>query len=616
MFYIPYNSRKEYHKYPFGAVKAGSETVFRIILPRNLCCRAVWLVIHKDGCESEYIGAEWERMEKDCEEWWRITCRREDCGIYRYHFEYDTDFGRMMVLHVGNGMGSITKSGNEWQLTVYDGSIRTPDHIKGGIMYQIFPDRFYRSEKEKTNVPTDRILREDWGELPMWEPDAEGRINRYDFFGGDLKGIEEKLPYLASLSVSCIYLNPIFEAASNHRYDTADYEKIDPLLGNEDDFTSLCKSAEEYSIRIILEGVFSHTGADSKYFNKFGRYGEEGAYKSKNSIFAEWYKFRNWPDSYESWWGIDILPEVKEETPSYIGYIENVAQKWMEKGASGWRLDVADELPDEFLDSFFRKVKGVNPDAYVVGEVWEDATDKISYGKHRRYLMGAQMDSVMNYPFANAVLRFLQTGSAESFMDKILSVLENYPPYSIHVLMNHIGTHDTARAITSLAASTSYSRAAYRNGSGRLSEKERAFGIKLMKSAAVLQFTLPGIPCIYYGDEVGMEGGEDPFNRGCFPWGNENEELLSFYRELGKLRRNNECFSDGSFIPISSVLGCVAFVRKKDDSASFTIVNRNEHEIDYVLPPEWQYLSLSLGGERVSRECVRVGGCSSAVLTS
>lgn len=616
MFYIPYNSRKDYHKYPFGAVAAGKETVFRVVLPRDLCCRAVWLVIHKDGCDNEYIGASWECMEKDCEEWWRIVYRPKVHGIYRYHFEYDTDFGRMSVLHVGNGVAAITKSGDDWQLTVYDENTHTPDWIKGGIMYQIFPDRFCFSGEKKKNIPSDRIIRENWGEMPLWEPDADGRINKYDFFCGDFKGIEQKLLYLSSLSVNCIYLNPVFEAASNHRYDTADYEKIDPLLGDEKNFETLCKSAEKYGIRIILDGVFSHTGADSRYFNKFGRYGDDGAYRSQNSKYFDWYKFRQWPDSYESWWGIDILPEVKEETPSYIEYIESIAEKWMQKGAFGWRLDVADELPDEFLEKFFHCVKKQNPDAFVLGEVWEDATNKISYGSRRKYLLGEQMDSVMNYPFANAILRFLQTGSAESFMDKILSVLENYPPQSIHTLMNHIGTHDTARAITALASGSSYSRAAYKNGSGRLSDSEKIWGISMMKAAATLQFTLPGVPCIYYGDEVAMEGGEDPFNRGCFPWGNENEELLSFYKELGKIRRGSPCFVDGDFIPVSGVLGCVAFVRKKDDSESLTIVNRNEHEIDYILPGEWQHLKLVLGAKRTSASCVRIGSCSVAVLTS
>lgn len=615
MVYIPYNSRKTYHKHPFGAVSSGSEAVFRIIFKREMCCRAVWLVVHKDGCENEYISASWECMEKDCEEWWRVSYSAETTGIYWYHFECDTDFGRKTVLHTGNGIGNITENGNDWQLTFYDEKVRTPDWIKGGIMYQIFPDRFCFSGEKKTRVPSDRIIRNDWGGRPMWEPDSDGRINKYDFFCGDFKGIEQKLPYLSSLSVNCVYLNPVFEAASNHRYDTGDYEKTDPLLGSEDDFESLCESAEKFGIKIILDGVFSHTGADSRYFNKNGRYEDVGAYQSKDSEYFDWYKFDNWPNSYKSWWGIDILPEVKEESESFIEYIKSVCEKWMKKGAFGWRLDVADELPDVFLESFFENVKKHNPDAFVLGEVWEDATNKISYGNRRKYLLGKQMDSVMNYPFANAVLQFLRTGSAEKFMDTILTVLENYPPQSIHTLMNHIGTHDTARAITALSSNSSCSREAYKNSAG-LSDEERKRGITFMKMAAVMQFTLPGIPCIYYGDEAGMEGGEDPFNRGCFPWGNENKDLLEFYKKLGSLRKNNLCFTDGEFIPVSNILGCVAYVREKGSNACLVIVNRNDHEIDYRLPPKWQRLKLFISGERISDECVRIGSYSGAVLIS
>ena len=276
---------------------------------------------------------------------------------------------------------------------------------------------------------------------------------------------------------------------------------------------------------------------------------------------------------------------------------------------------MADELPDVFLESFFENVKKQNPDAFVLGEVWEDATNKISYGSRRKYLLGKQMDSVMNYPFANAIMQFLHTGSAEKFMDTVLTVLENYPPQSIHTLMNHIGTHDTARAITALASNASYSRETYKNSPG-LSDEERKRGVAFMKMAAVLQFTLPGIPCIYYGDEAGMEGGEDPFNRGCFPWGKENKDLLGFYKKLGTLRKNNICFTDGEFIPVSSTLGCVAYARKKENNVCLVIANKNEHEIDYRLPPHLQQLKLFISGERISDECVHIGGRSAAVLIS
>ncbi|MFR6512398.1 MAG: glycoside hydrolase family 13 protein, partial [Eubacterium sp.] len=323
-----------------------------------------------------------------------------------------------------------------------------------GIIYQIFPDRFYSSGTEKHDVRPSRVMRR-WGDEPFWREEQMNGIWNNDYFGGDLKGIEEKLLYLANLGVTCIYLNPIFEANSNHRYDTADYEKIDPLLGTEDDLKSLCKTArEQYGFSIILDGVFSHTGCDSKYFNIYSNYDDVGAYNSKESPYYPWYKFINWPDEYHSWWGIKLLPEVIEETPEYREYIcgkNGILRKWLKCGISGWRLDVADELPDVFLDDLRRAVKDENSDAVIIGEVWEDATTKLAYGERRRYLLGEQLDSVMNYPFADAVLNFVKFANADAFIDSVMSIIEKYPPQVTNVLMNHIGTHDTERAITRLA---------------------------------------------------------------------------------------------------------------------------------------------------------------------
>ncbi|MBQ7541217.1 MAG: glycoside hydrolase family 13 protein [Clostridia bacterium] len=613
MFYIPYNSRKDYHKSPFGAAPVGEPVTFRVILPREFGCRSVQLAVHEDAGPTETVPAEWERMEGDGEEWWRVVWTPPAVGLYWYRFFYETDFGSMEIRLTENGVGRISRSGGEWQLTVYDPQTRAPAWVPGGILYQIFPDRFRASGQPKKNVPASRVLRADWGGEPMWETDGAGRIRKYDFFGGDLAGVREKLPYLRSLGVSCIYLNPIFEAASNHRYDTADYETIDPLLGTEADFKALCDAAHEHGIRVLLDGVFSHTGDDSRYFNKYGHYKDTGAYQSRQSPYYPWYTFRRWPRSYDCWWGIDILPEVREENESYRAYITDVARKWLSLGADGWRLDVADELPDAFLDEFYAAVKAEKPDAYVLGEVWEDASIKISYGHRRRYLLGGQMDSVMNYPFAEAILRFLQTGSAERFMDAVLTVLENYPPQSIRTLMNHIGTHDTARALTRLVGS-GYSRSAWKAGGGRLTPDERKKGTALLRAAAMLQYTLPGVPCVYYGDEAGMEGGEDPFNRECYPWGREDAQLVDYYRSLGAVRRTAACFTDGDFVPVSAALGCVAFARVRGDSRALTIVNRNDHPIDYYLPAQWQSLRLALGGSRPNGGAVRLDACGAALL--
>lgn len=594
--YIPYNSGKDYHKYPFGAVCDGTTVTFRIILPRNFCCTGARIVIEKDGENEEKIPMKWDCMQGNDEEWWKIEVPFNEVGLYFYHFEYNSGFGISGIFSNGGSQeGFLSGNGEKWQLTVYDKNFTTPDWLKGGIFYQIFPDRFFYSGEEKENVPEDRIFRTDYNGEPYWRPDKNGKTLNNDYFCGDLKGIEKKLPYLSSLGVSCIYLNPIFESHSNHRYDTADYEKIDPLLGTQKDFENLCKKAEDYGIKIILDGVFSHTGSDSRYFNKKNRYKSIGAYQSKESEFYKWYKFKEWPDDYESWWGIDILPEIIEETPEFIDYIsgENgIAEKWLSCGASGWRLDVADELPDEFIDALRKCVKNKNKDALILGEVWEDASNKMSYNQRRRYLLGQQLDSVMNYPFADAVINFVRYGNAELFNNTVTKITENYPKPVIDVLMNHIGTHDTQRALTALAGESCVYRDRQWQSGRNLSPEKRKEGIVLLKEAAVIQFTLPGVPCIYYGDEAGLEGYKDPFNRGCYPWGNEDKELTEYYSALGKIRRENITFAEGKYSCISAILGCAAYTRGND---ILVIANSNNHSIKYYFPKEWNGCKVIFG---------------------
>lgn len=617
MHYIPYNSRAKYHKNPFGAIEAGTKVNFRVILPRDIRCTGIRLVCYMDGQEAQYISMDWERMEGTDEEWWTVFHTPEEAGIYWYSFEFDSGSGKQQIKNAGNGIGSISNGGSQWQMTVYAKGYKTPEWLKGGIIYQIFPDRFCYSGDKKSGVPEDRIIRTDWSGEPMWEPDKNGKINKYDYFCGDLKGIEHKLGYLRELGVNCIYLNPIFEAHSNHRYDTADYMKIDPLLGSEEDFTSLCRAAEECGIRIILDGVFSHTGSDSVYFNAMGRYDNNGAYQSQESPYFKWYKFKKWPDDYVCWWGVDILPETNETEQSFADFItgENgVIRKWLRAGASGWRLDVADELPDSFLNSLNCAVKTEKPDAYILGEVWEDASNKISYGTRRKYLLGSQLDSVMNYPFALSIFKFLKTGETQGFMDSVMSIFENYPPQSIAVLMNHIGTHDTARALTRLAGAEKQSKKGLRYDGERLDKDKLQQAIRLMKVASAIQFTLPGVPCIYYGDEAGLEGGVDPFNRGCYPWGNENGELLEWYKSLGRIRRGSRALREGEFIPVSAALGCIAYARVDGDSKILLIANRNNHEIDYYLQDEWKGAVSLLGAEMKGDGCARIDACSAAIL--
>ena len=289
MHFIPYNSRKKYHLSPGAAVRSGEKMTFRIVLPRSEQCSAVRLVLEPDCGGREDISFSWERMQGEDEEWWRLeTAAPEEEGLVRYHFEYDTPWGEREISLESGGI-AVMGEGERWRLTVCGENSDTPLWLRGGVMYQIFPDRFRRSGK--TPLPKDKpaaVYHSEWGEEPDWEPDSDGMIDKYDFFGGDLRGIEEKLDYLESLGVTCIYLNPIFSARSNHRYDTGDYMKIDPMLGTEKDFKSLCESAKKLGIRIMLDGVFSHTGDDSRYFNRYFRYDSLGAYQSKESPYYGW----------------------------------------------------------------------------------------------------------------------------------------------------------------------------------------------------------------------------------------------------------------------------------------------------------------------------------------
>ena len=617
MEYIPFNSRSPLHKTPFGAVKQGEKITFKIVLPRSLSCSGVELVIKKDGAEEKRFPFFWLSMQGESEEWWCLDYVQNDTGLYFYHFEYTTPWGKTAIRKNSGSCGLLSGGKNDFQLTVFEKDFQTPEWLKGNIIYQIFPDRFYCSGTEKENVPSDRVLRNDWGGEPCWRPNERGKVLNNDYFSGDLEGIKEKLPYLKSLGVGCIYLNPIFEAQSNHRYDTSDYEKVDSVLGTEGSLKELCAEAEKLGISIILDGVFSHTGDDSRYFNRRGRYYDTvGAYQSEKSPFFSWYTFRSWPYDYKCWWNFETLPEVNEENESFINFItgENgVARHWLKAGVRGWRLDVADELPDKFLDEFRKAVKSEQSDALILGEVWEDASNKCSYSQRRRYLQGAQLDSVMNYPFSEAILGFIRSGIVEGFSEKILTVLENYPKCVVDVLMNHIGTHDTMRAITALAGESCEGRDRLWQSEHALSFEQYERGVRLLKIAAAIQYTLPGVPSLYYGDEAGMQGYKDPFNRVCYPWGSENQDLLSYYKKLGEIRKECHCLKEGTFFTVSEMLSCLAFTRQDKTDSIFVVVNRNEQEIDYYLPEEWKNAQ-SLLGEKVRNGSVHLPALSAAIL--
>ncbi len=469
-----------------------------------------------------------------------------------------------------------------FQITVYEKNFTVPDWYAGKIMYQIFPDRFKRGpdydyeKKIKSHHSDQRIYHEDWNsEVDIYGREPEG-YKALDFFGGTLRGIEEELPYISDLGVSIIYLNPIFTSRSNHRYDTADYMTVDPVLGTNEDFISLCQSAGELGIRIILDGVFSHTGADSIYFNKYGHYPEKGAFQSllekSYSPYFNWYNIHQDASSitYDSWWGFEDLPAVKESDLTFLDYIlgpEGVIRTWLRRGASGFRLDVSDELPDSFLAELRLVVKDENPEAVIMGEVWEDASNKVSYGSYRDFLFGRTHDNIMGYPFRQALIDFLKCFiAADEFVNRLESIREHYPPAAFASSMNLLGSHDTTRFLTEIAGDADPGSRELQMHL-RLDEEQRNYGHKLLYLASFFQMTYPGSPSIYYGDEIGMEGYRDPFNRRTFKWDQKDCDLRLKIAELGQLRRKYPVLQTGYIETITASGRLLIFRRFLDDDS-------------------------------------------------
>lgn len=615
-------SRDLFYRNPLGAVEEGTSIHLRIKVPQYMKCSKAHLVVINEGQNSKRDNYTmlWSGTTADGCELWECDYAPTKMGLYWYSFQLDTADG---IKYLIRDFGSVARIDYNilysWQLTCYKKGFETPNWPSGGVMYQIFPDRFNFSGESKREGRTDRQYHENWDESPEWRPNSEGVITNTDFFEGDIKGITQKLDYLADLGVTCIYLNPIFEAYSNHRYDTGNYGKIDPLLGNQEDFEELCKKAKEKGIRIVNDGVFSHTGSDSIYFNRQGRYDTLGAFNSKESPYYSWYDFNNWPYGYNSWWGFDTLPNTKEDDPNFNEYIngENgIIRKWIKAGNSGWRLDVADELPDVFLENLRKAVKAEGEENIIIGEVWEDASCKESYGSRRKFLLGEQLDTVMNYPFRGAILEYLKGIDAYHIMEGILCILANYPRPVIKNLMNFITTHDTERAVTLLAGEPLNGRDRYFQSSTRMSAEQKAYGLQLMRLAAGMMYTLPGFPCVYYGDEAGVEGYKDPFNRSTYPWGKEDMSLVEWHKVLGKFRKDNECFNDGEFESAFCKDRFMSYIRYNNDgNAVLCVFNAGYDQCTAPIPIEFADSSLLLSthiGICIENDTVTLPGISCA----
>lgn len=585
----------------FSSFEYGEELNFSLVFgdfipPKNAVMQ---LIRDEDGEELYVQGTKIENRFDFSINTVQICRENEKRGLFYYLFFLDNRVLSQNEFGFGMYISDYDQSCSRFQLSIYQQGTNHSTGREGGIIYQIFPDRFCKSNRSFTK--NGAVLEEDWyTNIREYAKKPGDPVKNNHFFGGDLYGIASRLEYLESLGVTMIYLNPIFKAASNHRYDTGDYNQVDELLGGDEGLRYLLEACRDHGIEVILDGVFNHTGADSLYFNKEGNYSSVGAYQSKESPYFNWYTFEKFPDSYDCWWGIKILPKVNCRNEDYRDFItgkDGILEKYMKMGVAGWRLDVADELSDEMLNAIRQRVALNDPNAPVFGEVWEDASNKISYSRRRHYFTDGQLTSVMNYPLKNAILTFLSERDAEFLFFTMRILYNHYPKTVSDMQMNLLSTHDTERILTVLAGSPHGNEDNAILSGARLSEEERGRAKRLLRLAVVLQMFLPGIPCIYYGDEIGMEGYRDPFNRQTYKWGQEDEEILSFYRKVTTLRRTLPMLADAYYEGYSCENGLFVFRRFNDKQTLMVAVNRSEKERDFEAQRESRSLFCQVTGK-------------------
>ena len=613
---ILFDSKQTQYKDPFGTLTPGQMCTLNIHIPSAVQATSVECVInHEYGglCQSVPMTYKKKAGPYDI---FSGKFSFEECGLFFYFFRISNRGGSFKLFKYGSDDTNM-EAGDCWQVSCVPGDFTTPDWAKGALIYQIFPDRFHRSGKcDLTGKLEPYKVHHSWHEEVDWRPTKEGLVLNNDFYGGNFKGITEKMDYIASLGVGIIYLNPISKSFSSHRYDTGDYKTIDPMLGTMEDFKAMCDAAHKRGIRVVLDGVYSHTGSDSLYFNRFKHFSGEGAYNSQKSPYFRWYTFHNWPNVYNSWWGFDTLPTVNKMEPSFIEYIitgeDSVVAHWLKAGADGFRLDVVDELPDAFILMLKKRIREIKPDALLIGEVWEDASNKSAYGVRRRYFVDGILDSAMNYPFRTAIINFIRGwDNGPGLKNTVMSIAENYPPQVFQCNMNLLGTHDTVRILTAMVDDFSGSREEQANRF--LSRSQYLIAQGRLMLAAFLQYTLPGSPSLYYGDEAGAEGHKDPFNRRTYPWGREDRDLLEHFKRLGNMRKNCDALRLGDIQFFCADNRRIGFTRSYNNKRVRVYLNRGRdlweigsgkillgHNIRTVTP---ESLTLGEKGFCVIEEC-------------
>lgn len=554
---VVHDSQSIKFRKPFGAVEVGQKVKLSINVDKEIIV-AVEL-IQFDGTRLN-IGMQKEYLNNG-EFRYSVEIDTSDAlGILEYYFILIDGYDRLYYGNNDEHLGGIGKlytyNPIPYQITVYKKS-HIPNWYKEGVIYQILIDRFYNGNEDNIiNSPKkDSFIYGRWDDNPMYIKDNFGRIIRWDFYGGNLKGIVKKLDYIKSLGANIIQLSPIFKSPSCHKYDTANYEVIDEMFGTNEDFKELCEVAEGKGIKIILDVVFGYTSSDSKYFNKIGNYEEVGAYNSPNSKYYNWYRFIRYPYQYDSWWGISERPSVNSMQEEYIDYIvnapESIVKKWIDLGANGWKLNVIDELSDDFIKLIRRRMMGISEDTILLGDIWEDASNKISYSKRRSYLDGEEVHASTNYPLRESLINFVKGYiNSDKFKKKIMSLYENYPRESFYGNTNIASTNDTERILTVLDGN-----------------------LELLRLLIVIQFTLPGVPLIYYGDETGLKGGKEPDNRKSYPWGKEDIELIGFYRKVARIRNKENALKRGELYIFQTDFEVLAFERDYENEKILVLVN-------------------------------------------
>ena len=600
------------------AFLAGDTVSVSLSLPRQ------WGVIEASlslFCESTGVTEEraiqWEDFSGGFDVYSVTLPESLSAGIYRIGFSAKTAVGTVFLRRgvSFNELCAEQDAGEKhpFRFLVSEFLYDAPEWLYGGIIYHIFVDRFYRGGNAPLREGT--ILNDDWENgIPQYPEYPGAPLANNMFFGGDLDGIIEKLDYLSALGVSAIYLSPIFEAASNHKYDTGDYMKVDSMFGGDEAFMRLVSAAHEKGIRIILDGVFNHTGADSRYFNRYGHYQDSvGAYQSKESPYYSWYDFREFPNRYTAWWDIEILPRLmtdNKECQSFFVGENGVVDRWMKCGVDGFRLDVVDELSDAFVSRIKNRMNTINQSSVLYGEVWEDASDKVAYGSRRAYYDGKELDGVMNYPLRRGIISYLRYGEIGEIRYALTEIMYYAPKRIRDAQMNLLGTHDTERILTALVGDLRGDTPNAVLAVKRMTDRQREKGIKLLSLAYLILSTLPGIPTVFYGDEAGLEGYSDPFNRMPFPWHNIEERLFFVYQTLGKVRRRNAAYKKGDFRLLLLNSKHLIFARDAEKHALVTLINRSEDPVSFSLPAG----SALLYGEKRKGNMLLLRGLSGAIL--